>query len=439
MSKKLIIILSSILIVLIAFAVVGKKQGWIGKTHAIKVSVQDVEKQTITEAVSANGKIQPEKEIIISPYISGEVVELTVKEGDEVKKGDFLARIDPKIYISSFERAKANLNTQKANEANVKARLAQSTAQLRNASREFERKKKLFEQNVISEAEYDAALANIEVTTAEVEAAKENLKAAKFNVMSSKATLDEAKENLTRTSIYAPTDGTVSRLSVEIGERVQGASQFSSGTEMMIIANLNKMEVNVDVNENDIIRISLYDTALIEVDAYFEEVFKGVVTEIATSAKRSSLSSTDQVTNFEVKISILPVSYKKLIEKENIEKSPFRPGMNASVDIQTETANNVLVVPIQSVVAKLDSADKKNDTDAIDEQIKKYVFVLDDNKVIQQEVETGIQDTKNIVITKGLNGDEKIVTAPYRAITKKLKDGSVVEVVEKKKLFTAED
>jgi len=207
----------------------------------------------------------------------------------------------------------------------------------------------------------------------------------------------------------------------------------------MIIANLNKMEVNVDVNENDIIRISLYDTALIEVDAYFEEVFKGVVTEIATSAKRSSLSSTDQVTNFEVKISILPVSYKKLIEKENIEKSPFRPGMNASVDIQTETANNVLVVPIQSVVAKLDSADKKNDTDAIDEQIKKYVFVLDDNKVIQQEVETGIQDTKNIVITKGLNGDEKIVTAPYRAITKKLKDGSVVEVVEKKKLFTAED
>lgn len=439
MNKKVVVILSSALVLLVIIAIVGKKQGWVGKKHTIKVAVQDVKKQTIIEVVSANGKIQPEKEIKISPYISGEVVELKVKEGDEVKKGDFLAKIDPKIYVSGYERAKANLNTQKANEANVKARLTQSTAQLRNASREYKRKKKLHEQKVISDAEYDAAQANIEVSTAEVEAAKESLNAAKYNVKSAKAGLDEAKENLTRTSIYAPTDGTISRLSVEIGERVQGASQFSSGTELLIIANLHKMEVNVDVNENDIIRISLNDTVLIEVDAYFEEVFKGVVAEIATSAKRSSLGSADQVTNFEVKISILPESYKKLMSGDDTFKSPFRPGMNASVDIQTETVYNIFAVPIQSVVAKIDTSDNENENQDAEEDLKKYVFVVDNNVVIQQEVESGIQNTKYIEIKEGLTGDEKIVIAPYRAITKKLKDGSAVEVVDKKKLFSNED
>lgn len=434
MQKKTIFIIVAIVLVLIIVLITGKKQGWIGKTYATKVAVEEVEKRTITELVTANGKIQPEIEVNITPYISGEVVELGVKEGDKVNQGDFLAKIDPEIYISAFKRSEANLNTQKANEANARARVAQAEAQFVKASNAFRRNKQLYEQDVISEAEFDAVQSSYQVAKSEVEAAKESLKAARYNVKSSEASLSESRENLTRTSIYAPTDGTVSRLNVEVGERVTGASQFSAGTELMRIANLTKMEVNVDVNENDIIRIHLNDTALIEVDAYFKQKFKGVVSEIATSAKETAGASTDQVTNFDVKISILPSSYQNLMDQQTLVNSPFRPGMSASVDIQTETVFNVPAVPIQSVIAKADTTMGE----AVDDELNEFAFVVKEGKVEQREIVSGIQDNEYIQIKEGLAAGETVVTAPYRTITRKLKEGTEVEVVDKDDLFSEE-
>lgn len=433
MQKKTLLIVFSIVILLIVVIVVGKKQGWIGKDYSTKVATEIITPRNITEIVTANGNIQPEIEVKITPYISGEVVELGVKEGEEVQKGDFLAKIDPEIYISSYERAEANLNTQKANEANSKARLAQAEAQFVKAENEYKRNEELFQENVISASDFDAVNSAFKVAKAEVNAATESLRAAQYNVKSSMASLKEAKENLTRTSIYAPTHGTVSRLNVEVGERVQGASQFSAGTELMRIANLEKMEVNVEVNENDIIRIKTNDTALIEVDAYFKEKFIGVVTEIATSAKTSVGSSTDQVTNFDVKISILPDSYQTLMTEESIFKSPFRPGMSASVDIQTETAYNVLTIPIQSVIAKADTSSNKSTN--FDDELIEYIFIVKDGKVEQRKIVSGIQNNEYIQITEGAQKDEEVVTAPYRTITRKLEDGMAVEVVEEDRLF----
>jgi HlyD family secretion protein len=432
--QKRILLIVGIVVLIIVLLIVGKQQGWIGKSYATKVATEKVELRTITEMVTANGKIQPEIEVNITPYISGEVVDLGVKEGDEVMQGDFLAKIDPEIYISAYERAEANLNTQKANEANARARLAQAKAQFSKAENEFSRNKKLFEQDVISESDFDAVKSSYEVAKAEVEAAEQSLKAAQFNVKSAQASLNEANENLTRTSIFAPTDGTVSRLNVEVGERVTGASQFSAGTELMRIANLTKMEVNVEVNENDIIRIDLRDTALIEVDAYFKQKFKGVVTEIATSAIESVGASTDQVTNFDVKIRILPSSYNSLFsEKDNI-RSPFRPGMSASVDIQTNTVYDVPSVPIQAVIAKADTINGE----ASEDELSEYAFVVKEGKTEQRKIESGIQDNEYIQIKKGLKEGEEVVTAPYRTITRKLEDGTEVEVVDKDRLFEEE-
>lgn len=433
--KHVIIIAASVLIILIILGI-GKKQGWIGERYATRVSAEQVQPRTITQTVSANGKIQPEKEVKITPYISGEVVELGVKEGDEVKKGDFLAKIDPEIYKSNFERAEAQLNTQKANEANAKARLAQTKAQLEKTGNQYERKKKLFDEQVISIAEFDEIKSAYEVARAEVEAARESLKAAQFNVKSAKASLEEAEENLNRTAIYAPNSGTVSRLNVEVGERVTGASQFSQGTELMRIANLNRMEVNVEVNENDIIRIDHHDTALIEVDAYFKRKFKGLVTEIATSANQTQGVSTDQVTNFDVKVRIMPASYADLALEQGDQKSPFRPGMSASVDIQTETVYDALSVPIQAVIARADTAKKDQEKD--EEELQEYAFVVQEGKAHLQKVTTGIQDKEHIVIETGLEGDDMVITAPYRTITRDLKDGDEVQVVEKDALFGEE-
>jgi len=280
-----------IIAILVVLAVTKKKDG-----NLIKITTENAISRTIIETVSANGKIQPEKDIKISPYISGEVVDLFVKEGDEVVQGDLLAKIDPEIYKTTYEQIEAGLEMQRANLANSKARLAQAQAQFVKSEEDFKRTKKLFEQDVISQSDYDSAVSAFAVAKAEVSAAKENVKAAEFSVSSSKASLREANENLSRTAIYAPNDGTVSRLSVEKGERVTGASQFSSGTEIMRIANLERMIVQVEVNENDIVRVSLYDTCVVEVDAYLEHKFKGIVTEMATSANITGVSA-DQVTN----------------------------------------------------------------------------------------------------------------------------------------------
>lgn len=446
--KRLIRITVIAVVIIILFLAVGRKQGWIGEQDIRKVSTELVTKRNIIETVSANGKIQPETEVKISPDISGEVIELYVKEGDQVEKGGLLAEIDPEIYRSSYDQAVALLNTQKANTANARARLAQVEAQFINAKLSYQRNEKLWKEGVISESEYDAAKANYEVAKAEVDAAQQSVKASEYSVKNAEAALKEARKNLKLTTIIAPTSGTISRLNVEKGERVVGTSQFSSGTEIMRIADLNEMEANVTVNENDIVRVSLADTALIEVDAYLNRKFKGIVTEIATSANVSGVSA-DQVTNFEVKIRILRNSYDDLLDNAKPDYSPFRPGMSATVEIQTETQINILTVPIQAVTTREDTTEKEKysaremrelkkikDEDEKDTEFKEYVFVYEDGIANLQEVESGIQDNTYIQIVKGLEENQEVIVAPYRAVSKKLKNGDQVKKVDIEDLFS---
>ena len=451
-SKKKIVIIAGIVlfVILIVVVIIVKNQ----RNEGTKVTAEKVAKRTIIQTVSANGKIQPEKDIKISPYISGEVVELMVKEGAQVKAGDLLAKIDPEIYISAYDQSNAALNSQKANEANARARLAQTKAQFENAKQTFDRQQKLFKQNVISQAEFDQAKSSYEVAKAQVEASEQDINASEFQVKSSEAGMKRAKEDLARTAIFAPNDGTVSKLSVEKGERVTGASQFSSGTEIMRIANLNEMEAQVEVNENDIVRVKLGDTALIEADAYLNRKFKGIVTEIATSAN-STGTSVDQVTNFNVKIHILKDSYKDLLDPVRPDFSPFRPGMTTTVEIQTETAKDVLSIPIQAVTTRVakDSLDKYNaknvteKTDGDDKmeivgsmkktgEIQECVFVLENGTAKKVNVKSGIQDNTYIQILSGLKQGQEIISGPYSAISKNLKDKDKVKKVDKKDLFT---
>lgn len=435
-NKKLIKYLGAALVILIIIVVIAKNRGCVGKDVMVKVSTEKAEKRTITEMVTANGKIQPEIEVKLAPDVSGEVVELEVNEGDEVEKGQLLVKINPDIYESALDRMEASLNTSKANLANAKARLAQVKAQFINAEANYKRNKKLWEDGVVSDADFENTKSNYEVAKADVEAAEQNVIAAKFNVKSAAASLKEARENLSKTNIYAPMNGTISKLNIEKGERVVGTSQFE-GTEIMRVANLSEMEVNVSVNENDIVRVEKGDTALIEVDAYINRKFKGVVTQIANSANTTGISA-DQVTNFDVTIKILRESYKDLIDKENGMNSPFRPGMSASVDIQTETAYDVVTVPIQAVTTREDTTSTDSATATLnkkDENIYECLFVVSGNMVSLKRIETGIQDNKYIHVTKNLEEGEEVVVAPYRAISKKLKEGTKVEVVKKETLF----
>jgi HlyD family secretion protein len=453
--KNLIRILIGLAVVLIIVFAIAKKKGWIGKPDVTKVSTEMVQKRTIVETVSANGKIAPEVEVKLSPDVSGEIIELLIKEGDEIKAGQLLAKINPEIYISTYDRSVAALNTQQANLANAKARLAQVKSQFVNARSSFERNKKLHDEKAISDAEFESSKSAFEVAQAEVNASEESVRAAEFNIKSAEAGVKESKENLSKTSIFAPVGGTISKLNIEKGERVAGASQFSSGTEILRIANLQTMEVNVNVNENDIVRVTLNDTALVEVDAYQNRKFKGLVTEISTSANTTGVSA-DQVTNFEVKVRILPESYKDLVPAEHPNLSPFRPGMSATVDIQTETVGNVLTIPIQAVTTRVDSSKVKeqqmaarekreagNEGDETKASEKKagsdmveYVFVYDKGKTHMMKVKTGIQDNAYIEIKEGLKGTEEVITAPYSAISKKLKDDMEVKKVDKKELYT---
>jgi len=439
--------IAAVILVVIALAI-ARKQGLIGKEDLTKVTSEKAESRSIIETVSANGKIQPEAEVKISPDVSGEVVDVFVKEGDEVQAGTLLAKIDPKIYASNYDRILASLNTTKASLANARARLAQVQAQFINAKASYERNQRLWNEKAISASEYDAAKSAYEVAKSEVTAAEENVKGADYAVKSAEASVKEASENLYKTSIYAPVSGTISKLNVEKGERVAGASQFSAGTEILRIANLAIMEVIVSVNENDIVRVSLNDTALVEVDSYLNRKFKGVVTEIATSANVSGLSA-DQVTNFDVKIRMLPSSYSDLIPAATPNASPFRPGMSATVDIQTETALKVLTVPIQAVTAREDSTKMEKKTPETEgnesekekealkrtEPVQEYVFVVKDGVARLQKVKTGIQDNTFIQITDGLKAGNEVISGPYRAVSKSLKDGDKIKVVEKEELF----
>jgi HlyD family secretion protein len=415
-NNKILKILVPVVIILILFAIIGKKLGWVGKGVTIKVAVENAEKRTIVETITANGKIQPEKEVKITPDVSGEIVELTVKEGDNVEKGQLLIRIKPDVYISQRDRSMAAISS-------ARARLAQSEAQFLQAELTFNRNSQLYKEQTISKSEFEQAEASYAVAKAEVDAAR-------FSVVSAEASLKEANENLIKTSIYSPMTGTVSMLLVELGERVAGTGMMA-GTEMLRVADLSRMEAQVEVNENDIPRVKLNDTATIEVDAYVDNKFKGVVTEIASSAKTTGVSA-DQVTSFDVKILVLPESYRELQEK-GIEH-PLRPGMSATVDIQTEVKDSIITVPIQSVTTRTDTT--KIVQTLNDEDIRTLVFITDGERALARDVKTGIQDNSYIQILSGVSAGDRVISAPFSAISKKLADSTLIEIVSKDDLFS---
>ncbi len=428
-------------IFLILVVIVGRKTGLIQQGIVYEVTIGKATKRDIVEIITASGKIQPEVEVKISSDVSGEIVELLVKEGDEVKKGQLLAKIKPDVYLSSLQRMEASLESAKANLGNARARLAQIEAQFIQTELTYQRNKKLYEQGAISQAEYDNSLTAYKMAKADVEAARQNVVAAEFVVKSSEASLNEASAQLVRTNIYAPMSGTVSKLNVKQGERVVGTMQMA-GTEMMRIADLNVMEVIVTVNENDIVRIHKGDTATIEVDAYSNDLFKGVVTSLANSSSSTtsgltSAVNTDQVASYEVKIRMLSESYKHLTEK-NIY--PFRPGMSATVDIRTRIEKNVLAVPLQAVVTRPDSLLKSLNIQAKETYKKKQVecvfrLTADRKSVELVPVETGIQDDQWVHVLSGINENDEVVTGPFNILSKKLKNGDKIKITERKNNF----
>ncbi len=419
MSKTLKIIIGSVIVVLIVL-VTGSKMGWFGKKGDFKeVTVKEVSLEDILETVSATGKIQPEVEVKISSEVSGEILELPFKEGQEVNKGDLLVRVNPDLIQSALNRSQASYQ-------NVRAGLAQAEASLKQAKADYDRNNSLFDKGVISKADWDRSIASYETAVA-------GKNSAYYSVQSSAASVNEAKDNLNRTTIYAPMSGTISLLSVELGERVVGTGMMA-GSEILRVANLKNMEVEVDINENDIVKVNIGDSTIVEVDAYLKKEFKGIVTEIANSAVGNLAA--DQVTNFKVKVRILEESYKDLTEgKPETTYSPFRPGMTATVDVITEIRKNVISVPISAIVIKTDTSSTKKpygkSSEIEDapkgEQKFECVFVNDNGKAKLRVVKTGIQDDTNIEIVEGLSEDDKVITGPYNLVSKTLKPGDLVE------------
>lgn len=414
MKKKTLLIVLVIALVLIVALVVGKKSGTFGKTGNFKkVETTLIEKIDITETVSATGKIQPEVEVKLSSEVSGEIIELPIAEGQEVKKGDLLVKINPDLYQSSLQRSQASYQ-------NIKANLAQTEASLKQAKANYDRNKTLFEKGVISKSEWDNIVSQYEVAQA-------NKESAFYNVQSAAATVNEAQDNLGRTTIYAPMSGTISKLDAELGERVVGTQQMA-GTEILRVANLGEMEVEVEVNENDIVKVSVGDSAIVEVDAYLGKEFKGLVTEISNSAADGLTA--DQVTNFDVKVKILEDSYQELKEGKPENYYPFRPGMTATVDIITSKRNDIVGVPISAIVIKNDTTSNRKKTGVVStkaEENFECVFVKQNGKAKLQVVKTGIQDDTNIEITAGLEEGVEVITGPYNMVTKLLKPGDKVE------------
>lgn len=445
-SNRLWWILGGTVVLLIAVLLIGKSQGWIGKPKETEVIFSKAKKTDIVEKVTASGKVQPEVEIKITPDVPGEVIELNVEEGDSVVKGQLLLKIRPDNYQSLLARAQAAVNSSKANLEQSKSALAQTEARMVRTKQDFERNKRLHDEKVISDSDFETFDANYRVAKQDIESAKANVEAAKFNVQSAEAGLKDALENLRKTTVYAPTNGTISKKSIELGERVVGTSQMS-GTEMLRIANLNNMEVRVNVNENDIVRVSLGDSVIIDVDAYTStgRKFKGLVTEIASTASGSgglnaASSSTDAVTEFEVKIRILRSSYKDLLSSKNKKSFPFRPGMTAAVEIITDRKAGVLSVPINAVTtrsdekktAELAANQPANNQDSDEkkpvkkEEIKEVVFIHNKGKAEIRQVKSGISDFENIEILSGLKEGDEIISGPYLVVSKKLKNGDIV-------------
>jgi len=428
--------------VIIAILIVLKLTGVIGGAKTEKVTTEKASSKTVVETVTASGKIQPETEVKLSSEVSGEVVELKVKEGDIVKAGQLLCKVRPDILQSGYERSVATFNAQKASVAAAQQQLIQNQANFANEEATYKRNVELFKKKVISASEFDAAKAAYLSAKATLASAKESVTGAKFTLEQTGANVKEAGANLARTTIYAPADGVVSKLSIELGDRILGTSQMA-GTEIMRISNLSSMEVNVDVNENDITRVKVGDKASIEVDAFSDKKFRGIVTEIASSSTAvgtTTSTSVDQVTNFSVKIRITEVM-------EGKQQSIFRPGMSATVDIESASVNG-LAIPIQAVFTESGkSADQnqgnqensdKQKSKLSDKKVKQFVYTYDAKtmKVKKVEVTTGIQNDQFIIVKSGIKSGAEIVTGPYSAIQNKLKDGMIVEKTAKDQLFS---
>lgn len=429
-NNKLIYGLIAGAVLLIIFLIVGKKKGWVGEREKMQVLLGKAEKVEIVEKVSASGMIQPILEIKISPEVSAEIIELNVEEGDSVALGDVLIRLKPDNLKSALERAKASLNQQKANLADAEARFARASASFKRSSLEYKRKKQLYESKAISDADMEVVEANFSIAKQDLKSAEKNVEASKYIVQSAQASVKEANENLMFTTVRAPMSGIVSKLNVEKGERVVGTSQMA-GTEMMRIADLNSMEVRVDVNENDIVRVAVGNTVEIDVDAYshLDRIFKGVVTAIANTAKAKA--SSDAVTEFEVKIKMLNSSYEDLAQGS---KKPFRPGMTASVDVVTRVKKDILSVPLGAVTTRVlsdksnDNTDKKSlDGKKREEDMKEVVFIHRNGIAELKEVKTGISDFNHIEIVEGLVEGDEVIVGPYVAVSKKLEDGDPIQ------------
>lgn len=446
MSKPLKWILISAAVLLVALIVLSK-MGAFGKDDGIKVTAEIAKKRTITEVVNATGKIYPEIEVKVSPDISGEITELDVLEGDTVKKGQVLARIYADIYNIQRDQAASGVAQSQAQVSNSSAAIEALRAQMDQAEKTYNMQRQLFTDKVISQSEFNTADAAYKAAKANFNAAQQGIKGGQASVQTARASLERANKDLGRTVIVAPMDGVISLLNVKQGEKVAGNS-FTLGTEMMRIADMQKIEVRVDVGENDIPKVKLGDSALIEVDAYSDRKFKGIVTQIASSnngaASQSALSNTStDVTQYKVYIRLLPESYMDLIGKGHF---PFRPGMSANADIQTKTHDYVLSVPINAVTtrekndstktAKKVTSETNQVVTANDDDLDVVVFIIDkESKVKKVPVKTDIQDINHIEITSGLKPGDEVVTGPYDVVSKTLKEGSKVKKVDKKDLF----
>jgi HlyD family secretion protein len=446
-SNKLLYVLIGVVVFLLVFIVVGRSAGWIGKPKDLEVELAKAGRTTIVEKVSASGTVQPVTEVKLAPEVSGEIRELLVEDGDSVSRGKLLVKIRPDTWLSQLERAEASLNQQRANLVSSEAAMARSEATFTRAEQEFERQKKLWNEKVISEAEWQLAQQNFKVAENDLKSAKQSVQAAKYIVRSSEATVNEARENVRLTSVVAPMDGYVSKLNVKKGERVVGTAQMQ-GTEMLRIADLSKMEVRVNVNENDIVRVHIGDSTTIDVDAYTNtgKRFKGLVTHIANTAKDKV--SADAITEFEVRILILNNSYADLIAEG--KKYPFRPGMTASVEILTNRKENVLSVPLSAVTTRSDEQKKPAGGEAAGQpttqakpapkkEDKVVLFINEKGVAKMVEVKTGMSDYDNIEILSGVTDSTEVVTGPFLVVSKRLKDGDKIRKAEKKEDKKAKD
>ena len=445
-SNKLIYWLIGLLSVIVIFLFAASKAGWIGKPKEIEVEMANVKRVTIVEKVSASGTVQPVTEVKIAPEVSGEIIDLLVEEGDSVKRGQMLVKIRPDTWESQLQRAQAARSQQRANLAQAEASLNAAKASFIRAEQEFKRQEKLWNEKVISEADWQLARQNYDIAKTDVTAAEKGVEAAKYIIQSTEASLREAQENFRKTSVIAPMDGIVSKLIVKRGERVVGTATMS-GTEMLRIADLNVMEVRVDVNENDIVRVSVGDTAVIDVDAYAStnKEFKGIVTLIANTAKDKT--SADAITEFEVRILILDSSYQDLVVAGN--RFPFRPGMTASAEILTTRKENVFAVPLAAVTTRtpeqLKGQQKKdepnqNATQTVNqgnqpkkpEEPKVVIFVNENGTAKMKEVKTGISDYDNIEILSDISDSVEVITGPFLVVSNRLKEGDKIKKAEKK-------